>query len=267
MTFYQNDQAETTDIKPARLGSNKSADGYIISEKVGEAVEFGNFLYLGADNKYYKAKADSINTLPVVTVALQAIAANKHCPMLLNGIIRDDGLNLSPRSLMYCSDVVAGGISISPPNSTSSSPLNPSVGYAMRSNQYYFAPHYSDAGELSELTRKLNTIQNYQTHLISFPVWSEGEHTILQPREHQRIKIIEAWATLGDNTNRSQTLELMGVSQPLHFSNSYTSGSIKPFEVMKMHGKIPYFRSLKVKASTARRTTINLLVTSYEGEI
>ena len=65
-----------------KLGNNESADGIIEFGLLGENVDFGNVLYYNGDGKWYKALADSNETMPARAIACWKYYANKTIPKI-----------------------------------------------------------------------------------------------------------------------------------------------------------------------------------------
>lgn len=77
------------------LSTDHSYSGPTSTDTVGESVVFGDFLYRNTtDEKWYKAQANAITTIPVLRMAVMSADADASCLMLCSGgVARDDSWN------------------------------------------------------------------------------------------------------------------------------------------------------------------------------
>ena len=97
------------------LAGDLDYSGITVLITVGENVVHGDFLYKKlSDNKYYKAKADSVLTAPATRIALATALADASCLCLLpGGIARNDTWNWTDDGTvlgLYLSSVIAGDL-------------------------------------------------------------------------------------------------------------------------------------------------------------
>ncbi len=129
----------------AALNSNRSYVGSFETAIAGEALVFGDVLYLDfATNKWRKANAGSLATTPVQRMALENIAANGSGKMLIEGFIREDTWSFGAAPV-YLSATITGAITTTQP-ATSGNQVQ-RVGIAFNSNKLHFKPSM-DVGEL-----------------------------------------------------------------------------------------------------------------------
>ena len=98
-------------------GTDLTAIGTTQEVTVGEAVAFGNTLYLKSDGKWWKADADAAATMPAMRMALATASADATCNTLVSGIARNDSFSLTVGATLYASDT-AGGILDTPVTGT-----------------------------------------------------------------------------------------------------------------------------------------------------
>ncbi|MEP7108395.1 MAG: hypothetical protein ABI760_10440 [Ferruginibacter sp.] len=129
----------------AALAANLSYVGTYETAVAGEAVAFGDVLYLDfATNKWKKAKADAFATTPVQRMALQIIAANASGKMLIEGFIRNDAWVFGAAPV-YLSAATTGLITTTQPTTVGNQIQR--VGVAFNTNKLHFKPSM-DVGEL-----------------------------------------------------------------------------------------------------------------------
>ena len=97
--------------------TDHTASGTTQSVTVGEAVVFGNLLYLNANGKWYKSDANAVATMPGIRMALAAADANAPCSVLIIGLVMDETWNWATiGGLIYASAAVVGGLTQTAPD-------------------------------------------------------------------------------------------------------------------------------------------------------
>ena len=117
----------------------------VVEETVGESVAFPNALYFDlSEQKWKKADASSIGTLPIEGLALEAKDADEACKILLWGKVRDDSWSWTvDDSVKYIwNSTTAGALSESPPSVATE--LTQKVGTIRASNMIYFKPDWTN---------------------------------------------------------------------------------------------------------------------------
>jgi len=86
------------------LGTNLTYEGITIDDTVGEAVVFGNLLYMKSDGKWWKASSAVASgaEFPVTAMAVATIAADGAGKLLLQGTVRNDSWNFTTLGKVYC---------------------------------------------------------------------------------------------------------------------------------------------------------------------
>lgn len=125
------------------LGDDHSYSGPTSSAIVGETVAFGDILYKDkSENKWKKAKGDSINTMPATRIALETKNDGESCSMLrAGGSIRDDSWSWTSddsKIELYVSSNTAGTLTESPPVTAGN--VSQIVGNILSSNIIEFLP-------------------------------------------------------------------------------------------------------------------------------
>jgi len=125
------------------LATNNSYYGNVLTEAVGENVVFGDFLYKKlSDNKWYKAKANAITTIPCMRMALETATVGNSCLMLLpGGIARYDSWTWTADGTileLWLSSSIAGALTES--INTGAGNFGQVVAIAIASNQIEFCP-------------------------------------------------------------------------------------------------------------------------------
>ncbi|MEO5889539.1 MAG: hypothetical protein ABIQ31_04760 [Ferruginibacter sp.] len=134
----------STDIT-STLITNQSFVGTYETAVAGEAVVFGDVLYLDfVTKKWKKAKADAFATTPVQRMALETIAANASGKMLIEGFIRNDAWSFGAAAV-YLSSGTTGAITTTQPSTPGDQVQR--IGIAFNTNKLHFKPSM-DVGEL-----------------------------------------------------------------------------------------------------------------------
>ena len=83
--------AQAIDLEES-LGSDDTYTGITCYGQAGEILAQWDVCYLYVtDNKWYKADADLVTTMPAVVMATTAMSANDYGIFLLYGFVRNDG--------------------------------------------------------------------------------------------------------------------------------------------------------------------------------
>jgi uncharacterized cupin superfamily protein len=126
------------------LSTDLSYSGMVESGTVGEAVAFGDVLYLKfSDGKWWKAKADAYATTPAQRMALASISANASGTLLIEGNVRNDTWALAANKV-YLSAATAGAMTTTQPSTTGNQIQT--LGTAKTSTTLHFKPSL-DVGE------------------------------------------------------------------------------------------------------------------------
>jgi len=120
-----------------------SAAGHPVYWYAGENMYYGDgqlaVCYMKSDGKLWKAKGDSINTLPAIVVCLTSVNANGKAQFAVPGaIIRDDSLDETPGADVYVSNATAGRPTTTKP--TTSGHYVQKIGTIWTANSYLFQP-------------------------------------------------------------------------------------------------------------------------------
>lgn len=127
------------------LPNDHSYSGLVLTLTVGEAVAFGDMVYMDWSDKEVKlAKADSSSTVPVIGVALESKVDGEACLILILGYIRDDDWNFTATEV-YLSDITAGGVLSVVPSDSGDQIQR--LGFAYHADKMFFNPSI-DVGEI-----------------------------------------------------------------------------------------------------------------------
>jgi len=125
-----------------------------------------------------------------------------------------------------------------------------------------------DAGEipkLDEVIRDVQALAARQTFNLAYLVSCKGEHTIVNSRRHSRMRILQAWVTVADNSDRSQSIELMGLCKAQPIAESYKAGVAIPLTLIR-NPELHFIDEVTIKATGSRLVTINILCESTEAQ-
>ena len=115
--------------------------GLIIEGTAGENLAQFETVYRKNDAKYWKAKADSVTTMPVVAMAVEAILADAVGKFILIGWLRNDAFSLTPGQPAYQSVTIAGGVTTTIPAASGNQVQR--VGIALTAKIAHFNPIYT----------------------------------------------------------------------------------------------------------------------------
>jgi len=117
--------------------ADHTASGTTQSVTVGEAVVFGDLLYIKSDGKWWKADADAAATMPGLRMALASADADAACSTLVMGLVRDDTWDWTVGGIIYAS-ATAGGLTQTAPSG--SADIVQVVGVAYHADKMIFNP-------------------------------------------------------------------------------------------------------------------------------
>lgn len=134
---------KSVDITSA-LSTNQSFIGTYEVATVGEAVVFGDVLYLKfSDGKYWKANGSAYASTPATRMSLGTIAANGTGNLLIEGLVRYDSWSFAANNV-WLSAATAGAITTTQPATTGNQIQK--IGVAFASTRLQFRPSF-DIGE------------------------------------------------------------------------------------------------------------------------
>jgi len=86
------------------LGVDHTYEGITTDDTVGEAVVFGNLLYMKSDGKWWKSSTAVASgaEFPVTAMAVATIDADAAGKILLQGTVRDDSWDFTTLGKVYC---------------------------------------------------------------------------------------------------------------------------------------------------------------------
>lgn len=123
------------------LADNLCWSGLIIEGTAGENLTQFQTVYRKNDSKYWLAKADSADTMPVVAMAVEAITADAVGKFILMGWIRNDAFSLTAGSPAYQSVATAGAVTTTQPAASGNQVQK--VGIALTDKIAHFNPIYT----------------------------------------------------------------------------------------------------------------------------
>lgn len=115
--------------------------GIIIEGTAGEDLAQFETVYRKNDAKYWLAKADSANTMPVLAMAVEAISADAVGKFLLIGWIRNDAWSLTAGQSAYQSAATAGAVTTTIPAASGNQVQR--VGIALTAKIAHFNPIFT----------------------------------------------------------------------------------------------------------------------------
>lgn len=121
--------------------ANLGYSGVLSTIATGEAsVAYGDILYPSNDGSFYKTLALNTNpTYPGQIMAMEALTGGGTLLGLHLGYARNNDWNITPGSLLYISDAVAGAFGATKP--TDSGSIIQIVGYAFTETIMFFNPN------------------------------------------------------------------------------------------------------------------------------
>lgn len=116
------------------------------------------------------------------------------------------------------------------------------------------------------IPNEINAIASRQTLCYTYLIISKGEHTIINGHRHPRMKAMQAWVELKDNSDRTQRIEIIGITKPHDIAESYKAGVAIPLTLLYRTNEIHFVTDIKVKADTDRLVSVTLLCESTEEQ-
>lgn len=104
----------------------------------GTALTVGQAVYVGADGKMEKAKADAAATMPAIALATGTINEDDEGEFLMQGFFRDNTWNWTPGALLYVSKDTAGALTETAPAAGGEQVQR--IGIAKTADILYFKP-------------------------------------------------------------------------------------------------------------------------------
>jgi len=114
-----------------------SVSGLTSGMTVGEAVVFGQPLYMKSDGKLWKADATDDTKMPAIAMAAATISADASGSVLLQGFVRDDSWSWVVGGLIYAS-TTTGELTQTAPSTTGDQVQV--VGTAIHAERMWFCP-------------------------------------------------------------------------------------------------------------------------------
>lgn len=120
-------------------GTNQTASGIKTTLTAGEALVFGNMVYMKNDGKVWKAAASGISTTPVIGMCLNSVSANGTATILLCGRAYNSSWSLGTGGNEIYLTTSAGGFSTTPPSGGTGYVVQV-LGVVLSSTTIYFNP-------------------------------------------------------------------------------------------------------------------------------
>ena len=121
-------------------------------------------------------------------------------------------------------------------------------------------------GKDTTVTKEINAVASRQSFNIIYLITSRGEHIILNGHRHPRMKVLQAWVELKDNSERTQRIEIIGITQPKDIAESYKAGVAIPLTLRYRTNEVHFVSNVIVKADSDRLCTVHLLCESTEEQ-
>ena len=119
------------------LATDHTVSGELFDYTAGEALAYGNVVYIKSDGKVWKADADAIATAPVIGIATAAADAEATITCLVKGFVRDDSWSWTVGGFIYLSTDI-GTLTQTAPSGTDD--VVQIVGIATHADRMYFNP-------------------------------------------------------------------------------------------------------------------------------
>lgn len=121
---------------------------------------------------------------------------------------------------------------------------------------------WREFASVDTLKGTLNALYGRQSVSLRKFTETKGTHIIANARRHVRLKVLDAWVTVSDNSDVEQSVEVLGITKPLEIAPSYKAGVSIPLTIVE--NEINFFRPIKVNVSSNRRVVVELLCESME---
>jgi len=119
--------------------TNQTASGIKTTLTAGEALAFGNMVYMKNDGKVWKAAASGVTTTPVIGMCLNTVSANGSAIILLSGRAYNTSWSLGTGGDEIYLTTSAGGFSISAPSGVTGYVIQV-LGVVLSATTIYFNP-------------------------------------------------------------------------------------------------------------------------------
>lgn len=123
------------------LAANLAWSGLVFVGTAGQNLAKFQTVYRKDDNKYWLAKANSADTMPVIAMAVEAILANATGLFLLIGWVRNDAWSLTAGKPAYQSAATGGVVTTTIPAGSGNQIQK--VGIALTTKIAHFNPIYT----------------------------------------------------------------------------------------------------------------------------
>ena len=123
------------------LGADGDWSGSVVDAVAGEDIDAGEVAYLKSDSKLWLSQANSADTMPIKAICTDDVLASAIGVFLVEGFIRKDAWNWTVGQMIYASDVTAGALIATVPD-TSGDQVQP-VGIAVTADSIFFSPDLS----------------------------------------------------------------------------------------------------------------------------
>lgn len=129
-------QAELDAVLTFGSGADLTVDGITLTMTAGEALAFGDPVYVKSDGKVWKADANGAATFPSIGVAAASASANASVSVLVHGVARNDAWNWAVGGSIYLS--ITAGLTQTQPVATND--VIQVLGLALTADVMYVAP-------------------------------------------------------------------------------------------------------------------------------
>lgn len=120
-------------------GTTQTASGIKTTLTAGEALAFGNMVYMKNDGKVWKASASALTTTPVIGMCLNSVSANGSATILLSGRAYNSSWSLGTGGDEIYLTTSAGGFSTSAPSGVTGYVVQV-LGVVLSATTIYFNP-------------------------------------------------------------------------------------------------------------------------------
>ncbi len=121
-------------------------------------------------------------------------------------------------------------------------------------------------GKNATINQEVNAVASRQTFNIIYLITSRGEHVIVNGHRHPRMKVLQAWVELKDNSERPQSIEIIGITRPKDIADTYKAGVAVLLELRYRTNEVHFVSSVIAKVSSDRAITVTLLCESTEEQ-
>jgi len=119
------------------FASDHQATGDTVTFKAGNAMAFGDVVYVNGSGNLVDADASAVATTPVIAMAIETISSGLQGEFLLRGFARDDTWNWTVGGPIYLSETAAGMTQTAPTTTNSCTQV---LGVATHADRIYFNP-------------------------------------------------------------------------------------------------------------------------------